>query len=230
MIKKVFVGIVIAAVFGLLVLGAVNRTLAKAEETTPLAVNQAGENGQGGGRNGTGADAGAGNNGSGNQSAGGYGDPEDCDPDRVGNDNPTGTGNAESPLDGSGYQGGGGNDAAFGQGGPSEDAPGDGIGEGQVNVNAWETFEGSVQSVESDLWLISLEDGSLYEIEGRALSYAAEQGFSTTVGNVLSLTGFFEAGEFEIGAIEDLSTGESVMLRDETGRPLWAGGRRGGNK
>jgi hypothetical protein len=223
MIKKIFVGVVIAAVFGLLVLGAVNRTLAKAVDNSPLALNQAGEGGPGGGKHGDGADE------SGNQDRGGHGDPGDCSTDRAGNGSPAGIASEESPQDGSGYQGGSGNNGTPGQGGPSANVPCDGIGEGQANVDAWKTLTGTVQSVESDLWQITLEDGSLVEIEGRALSFAQEQGFSLAVGHDLSLTGFFENGAFEAGKIENLTSGESIMLRDETGRPLWAGGRRGGN-
>jgi hypothetical protein len=40
MIKKVFVGVLLAAVFGLLILGAVNRTIAKTTDDGPLALSQ----------------------------------------------------------------------------------------------------------------------------------------------------------------------------------------------
>ncbi len=52
MVKKVFVGVLIAAAFGLLVFGAVNRTLAKGLDTEPLALNESAELGYGGNRNG----------------------------------------------------------------------------------------------------------------------------------------------------------------------------------
>lgn len=40
MIKKVFVGVLLAAVFGVLILGAVNRTIAKTSDDGPLALSQ----------------------------------------------------------------------------------------------------------------------------------------------------------------------------------------------
>ncbi len=40
MIKKVFVGVLLAAIFGLLILGAVNRTIAKTTDDGPLALSQ----------------------------------------------------------------------------------------------------------------------------------------------------------------------------------------------
>ena len=46
-------------------------------------------------------------------------------------------------------------------------------------------------------------------------------------GDSVSLTGFYEDGDFEVGQIDDQTTGQTVSLRDESGRPLWAGrGRR----
>ena len=42
------------------------------------------------------------------------------------------------------------------------------------------------------------------------------------------LYGFYEGDDFEIGAIEDVTSGERVTLRDDTGRPLWAGRGRWG--
>ena len=37
------------------------------------------------------------------------------------------------------------------------------------------------------------------------------------------MTGFYEDGEFKAGTVENLTTGETIILRDETGRPMWAG-------
>ena len=48
MVKKVFVGVLIAAAFGLLVFGAANRTLAKSLDNEPLALNESAQNGSGG--------------------------------------------------------------------------------------------------------------------------------------------------------------------------------------
>jgi len=37
-----------------------------------------------------------------------------------------------------------------------------------------------------------------------------------------------EDGEFKAGQVENLGTGESIVLRDTSGRPMWAG--RGNRK
>ncbi len=242
MIKKIFVGIVIAVVFGLLVLGAVNRTLAKNVENEPLALsenngtgaggNNANGTGNGGAGNGSTNDGSAGNNGAGNQNDSAPGNPDDCaDEEGEGYGNPDGSGEGIPAQDGSGYKGGGNGNAGSGQNNGANANSGNGTpsGEGEAEVNAWIILEGTVIAMEDDLWTITLTDGTTLEIEGRALSFAEESGFTTDLNHTLSLTGFYENGDFEVGAIDDLTSGENVLLRDENGRPLWAGGGRGGS-
>jgi len=48
MIKKIFVGVLLAGVFGLLILGAINRTLAKSDKLEPLALSEGSGRGNGG--------------------------------------------------------------------------------------------------------------------------------------------------------------------------------------
>ena len=49
------------------------------------------------------------------------------------------------------------------------------------------------------------------------------EGFALKVGDKVSVTGFHEDGEFKAGTVENLTTGQTLVLRDETGRPGWAG-------
>jgi len=37
------------------------------------------------------------------------------------------------------------------------------------------------------------------------------------------VTGFYEDGEFKAGTVENLTTGETIVLRDEAGRTMWPG-------
>jgi hypothetical protein len=89
---------------------------------------------------------------------------------------------------------------------------------------------GSVESAAADVVVIAIADQAPVELSGRSLSFALEQGFAFQPGDKLKLTGFYEDQDFEVQAIENLTTGQSVALREENGRPLWAGGggRRGG--
>lgn len=98
----------------------------------------------------------------------------------------------------------------------------------QAEVDSWIGVEGTVTSVDSSQVFVSLLDGSSLEIAGRAWSYAQENGFSIQNGDRLRLTGFFENNELEVGSIENLTQGVSIQLREQSGRPLWAGrGRQG---
>lgn len=225
MIKKVFAGVLLAAAFGLLIFGAVNRTLAKALDNEPLALSESGELGYGG------------ENGNGNSQTYHHrvldGGGDDCIADGeylgAGPGGGYATGNDEPPLDGTGY--GYGNvykGSDNGAGGQPEDALADSTGIGLADVDEWVTDHATIVSVEDYLWAVTLEDGTTIEIDGRTLSYLQELGFTVNPGDSLILTGFFdEDGIYEIGQVENLTTGEIAVIRTDSGTPLWSGGQNG---
>ena len=226
MVKKVFVGILLAAAFGLLVFGAVNRTMAKTLDRETLTQNESAELGYGG------------ENGNGNTQTYQHrvldGGVDDCIADGeyqgAGPGAGYATGNDEPPLDGTGYgYGNGKKGSEEGMGGQPEDAPQDGTGTGIADVQEWLTDNATVLSVDDYLWVVTLEDGSTIEIDGRTLSYLQELGFTVTPGDSIVLTGFYdEDGIYEIGQVENLNTGEIAVIRTDTGTPLWSGGQNGG--
>jgi len=61
-------------------------------------------------------------------------------------------------------------------------------------------------------------------------SYREAQGFALEVGDRVTVEGFYEDGEFKAGTLQNLATGEALVLRDTTGRPMWAGAGRGQNR
>jgi len=133
--------------------------------------------------------------------------------------------------------GGGQGGAVRSQSNDCQDAPGDGAGSGQANVAEWLTFAGSVVSVDADALVVQTSSGELVTVENRAWWFAQEQGFWAEAGDAVTLLGFYEGGEaaagaehgFEVGRLENLSSGQTALLRETSGRPLWAGrGRRGG--
>jgi hypothetical protein len=108
------------------------------------------------------------------------------------------------------------------------DAPGDGAGTGQAQVDAWLTLQGTVTSVDTAVLVMQAANGQEIVVENRPWWFAQEQGFSTQVGDELTVVGFYENDEFEVGGITNLTTGQAVSIREDSGRPLWAGrGRRG---
>ena len=96
---------------------------------------------------------------------------------------------------------------------------------GAAEVSEWVSVFGTVLEVSEEAILIQTDQGDELMIEGMTLRYTQEQGFYTSVGNRIRLTGFYENEAFELGEIVDLSSGLVVAVREESGRPLWAGGR-----
>jgi hypothetical protein len=90
-----------------------------------------------------------------------------------------------------------------------------------------QTVEGTVISVGAQALVVERVDGHQILVEGRAWTYALEQGFDVQIGNVVSVMGFLEDGEFKAGSLENLTTGQRMAVRDTNGRPLWSGGGRG---
>ena len=111
-----------------------------------------------------------------------------------------------------------------GQGSNSTDQ----TGSSPAQLGMWLQLYGSVVSVDADALVIQMADGEQIAVENRPWSFAQEQGFSAQLNDELTLTGFYEGEEFEVGRIDDATNGQTVLLRDESGRPMWAGrGRRG---
>jgi hypothetical protein len=116
-------------------------------------------------------------------------------------------------------------------------APGEGTGIGLSEVDEWVTLDGVVASVDSVELVVQTTDGQEILVDGRPWLFTQEQGFSVQVGDHVTLIGFYEDGDpltssghsFEVGQIQNASTGQTVVIREDSGRPLWAGGgRRGG--
>jgi hypothetical protein len=218
MIKKVFVGVLLAAAFGLLVFGAVNRTLAKGLDSEPLALSESAQAGNGGNGNG-------GNLNYQYQEQVLDGGVDDCiaDGEAYGAGSGFGPGNAdgnvEAPEDGTGY----GYGSERGAGNQPEDAPLDGTGDGIADVDEWITVSGTVESVSSYEVIVNLSDGSVVTIDGRELSYLTELGFVAESGDSLTIVGFYEDGIFEVGRVDNTTSGQTTIIREDDGTPLWAG-------
>lgn len=101
--------------------------------------------------------------------------------------------------------------------------PGDGL----AAVGEWVTVTGAVVSVGADKLVVRLADGTVLEVTDRAWSFAQSLRFVAAAGDHLTLVGFYENGDFEVGHLGNDTTGVQVALRDSTGRPLWAGNGRG---
>jgi hypothetical protein len=185
--KKIIVGIVVAALSGGLIYGAINRTQAKSEHVRGESATRQYAN-----QNEPRATA--------NSSRG----------ERAGESNRRGS---EQVATGHGVQNEGGLQSR-----QSEPV-------GAAQVTAWVSIQGTVLEVSEDAILILTEQGDELIIGGRTLRFVHEAGFTTGVGHRVELMGFYENDEFEVGKMVDLISGLAVDVREESGRPLWAGGR-----
>jgi hypothetical protein len=94
----------------------------------------------------------------------------------------------------------------------------------RVTDTAWETVVGKVIAVDSEI-TIRTSEGEMSVGMGQA---AYRQGFVLEIGDEVSVTGYYEGGEFKAGTIENLTTGATLVLRDEDGHPMWSGRGRSG--
>lgn len=85
---------------------------------------------------------------------------------------------------------------------------------------------GVVTGLDSEsLWIEMVQGGSL-EITGRAWLFIQEAGLTFAGQEEVELEGFYENEEFEVSAIWNISQDTFLQIRDESGRPLWRGGKR----
>jgi len=98
-------------------------------------------------------------------------------------------------------------------------------GSGEHPIETWTTVTGTVVALDPDL-VLQTEEGEVVVHLGPEW-YWDDQELTLNVGDQVAVTGFFEHDGLEATRVENLTTGQSLILRDEVGRPLWAGrGRR----
>jgi hypothetical protein len=88
----------------------------------------------------------------------------------------------------------------------------------------WQVYEGTVTQAPAlgiDL-IIETDDGEEI-VAGTGPGYLAEQGFDLAVGERVQVQGFWEDGELKAAQITRLRDGLAIALRDQLGRPAWAG-------
>jgi len=229
MFRKIIIGILLTGLVGILVFGAVNRTLARADagsgqgngriestnlETESLELeieeffsqtNVGREEGecQGNG-NGQGMEQGQGLGMGRNRNQ--YGEQGNVSGFGIESDQGQGKGNGQ----------GRGNGKGNGNRGSQANQ--------QLDSVEMLTLEGEIESVNENSIVILATNGALVEIEGHARRYAQEQGFIPAVGDPVSFTAFLDSyGVFIVASIENLSNGQNLILREMNGRPMWAG-------
>lgn len=260
MLKKVIWSITLIAIVGVLTYGAVNRTLAKTNdtdarsETTSIASNheQGTEvaSGQGWGRGrGEIAHEEAEHAASGEDTGQGYGrqNQNATAESQQGQGNGRGQ-NRQVEQDHESF----GEAEQIGQGygrqnqnttGESQAVQGNGQGRNRQTEQAaaavaeaehadmdWQTVQGEVVSLASDEMLVSTASGATVVVEGQPWSYAQQAGFTAELGDEITVNGFEEDGEFKVGELMNDASGQLIVLRELGGRPMWAGQGQGKNR
>jgi hypothetical protein len=91
----------------------------------------------------------------------------------------------------------------------------------------WVNLTGTVGSWQDQILTIVTDAGESILVEGRGGRYLSEKGFTALPGERVILTGFYEGDDFEVAIITHESTGVTIRLRGEDGRPVWGSGGGG---
>ena len=99
---------------------------------------------------------------------------------------------------------------------------------GYVTPGTLETVEGIV--VETDELVLETANGLTVQVGLGPSQYRASQGFVLNVNDAVRVTGYWEDDEFKATRVDNLENGTSIVLRDPSGRPMWAGQGCGQNR
>ena len=230
MFKKAVWSIVLIAIVGVLIYGAVNRTLAKTIDVSPEPAAIAANNSQT-----TDLASAQGRQSQNTAPEALQGQSNGRSQNRQAESNREDFGEAEQPGQGYGRQDRNttsdtGVRQSQGNGrGQNRQAGQAGAGSAEaVRVDmAWQTVQGEVVSLAPDAMIVETATGASVLIAGRPWSYIQESGFVVEPGDKVTLNGFEENGEFRIGELANDASGQLVQIREYSGRPLWAGGGQG---
>ena len=91
------------------------------------------------------------------------------------------------------------------------------------------SVSGVVQSPDGSLLVLQTEAGEVIEVSLGQSGYWETQDINLLRGDAVVVEGYYEDDTtLAERSVTLVSTGQTVVLRDENGRPMWAGGRRNG--
>jgi hypothetical protein len=95
-----------------------------------------------------------------------------------------------------------------------------------AEVDAIYEIDGTVEFVDDNQMVIIDENNTRTVVENRAWRYAIEAGFNAAINDHVQLSGFYDEGVFEAISLDNITRNIAVRIREDNGRPLWAGGGR----
>jgi hypothetical protein len=99
--------------------------------------------------------------------------------------------------------------------------------EPQAQVDEWLTYEGVITAMTRGQITMQTLDGQIITFQMGQPRFYEAQGITLEIGDEIRVLGFYQGEQFSAGDVTNLATGQTLMLRDPNGRPLWAG--PGGN-
>ncbi len=199
MLKKIVVGALIVVVIGAVGVGIIDAAQGRSVAAQPVAAQANAPTQSAAAANGQGQSVGRGSGGQGQ----GQGQAQ---------------GQGQGQAQGRGQQGNG--NGAGGQGqtqNPNAGTP-------QANVTDWTTVTGTVNSFDGVGVSLTTAEGAPLWVQFGQSRYVTAQGVTFSAGDHLTVNGFEENGQFQAGTVVNETTGQTLNLRDNAGRPLWAGG------
>jgi len=100
--------------------------------------------------------------------------------------------------------------------------------QGQMMPQEWTTVQGTVASVDAQTMVVDTAEQGQLTLELGPAGFAEQQGIAFAPGEEVTVQGFDESGMFHAAEITQMTSGQSLQLRDPNGRPLWAGQGQGG--
>jgi hypothetical protein len=93
----------------------------------------------------------------------------------------------------------------------------------QMIQHEWTTLSGTVATVDAQSMVVDTAEQGQLTLELGPVGFAEQQGVVFAPGDEVAVQGFDESGMFHAAEITQVSSGQSLQLRDPNGRPLWAG-------
>lgn len=101
------------------------------------------------------------------------------------------------------------------------------IDEPQAAPGEWETLSGVVESLVDSELVLRTDAGDRVEVALGQAAYWEAQGVSLPVGEAVVIEGYYDDdGKLAAASVTVVASGQTVVLRDAYGRPMWSGGRR----
>lgn len=129
-------------------------------------------------------------------------------------------GNTAVQGSGNGYRGGG-----RGRNNSSASQSSSGVSNPQNGFQEWITLSGTVSNYLPPAFNLLTADGQTVPVQLGNLNYVAQLGLQLQEGQLVTVTGYYDSsGSLAIGQITLDESGQTYVLRDDLGRPVWGGG------